>query len=523
VRTRCSRGARLLAALAACVLAAGASSCGADGKAVRVSEPAPVPGGVLRYPLSSDPQSITPIHASTSDELTVVRALYAGLVDADAANGGLAPVVARTWHAGPGLRTFTFLLRPGLRFADGTPLTANTFVQDWNIVCRAGGTAAKLLTSVEGGDGCGTDTWLGPLTGVRAPEADRLEVRLRFAFAGFPAVLANPGTWAFPPQLAQTDAEIQAMDAGPVGAGPFRLASRSASALTLERNPAAVQPAHLDGVTLDVMPPSDADRAAMAAYRGGRLDVADVPPQQAQVTMADPVLSRQLLVRPVAAVTVVLLQPSARLGPAQRRAIAWATDAPAVASSVTGGVSTVADGLVPAVTPEYLPGVSPYAHDPAVARRLAPAGSFPRDVPLAAFPDRGLPGLATPERVAETLVEGYRRAGLPVRRGRCCVAPALVARVVAAYPSADGILSQLVAEDDLGSLAPARSTADPARRAQRYAALARRILDEATVIPVTFDARALVVSPRVHHFQIDSLGLPHFESCWLTGGRPASS
>jgi len=43
------------------------------------------------------------------------------------------------------------------------------------------------------------------------------------------------------------------------------------------------------------------------------------------------------------------------------------------------------------------------------------------------------------------------------------------------------------------------------------------------VIPVTFDARAFVVSPRVSHFQIDSLGLPHLETCWLTGPTPAGS
>lgn len=523
MRTPCSSSGSRFAAPAACLLAIALAlaGCGGDGGAAAAGEPSPQQGGVLRYPLATRPQHLTPPLASTRDELMVVRALFSGLVDVDPETGGLVPVIARSWHASDGLRSFSFRLRTDVRFSNGAPVSAGTFVDDWSFVCRVNGPAAPLLAVIQGGEGCGEAGWVGPLTGVSAPAPDRLEVRLRTPFADFPAVLANPGLWAFPAAIAQD--ELAGAGSTVVGSGPFVLGgSPTDSPLVLERNPAALHPAHVDSVELTPLPGGDAQRAAMAGFRQGIYDLAEVPVQQAQVTMADPELSRRLLVQPIAAVTLVALRPSPRLGLDQRRALAWATDAHTVAASVTGGVSVVADGLVPPVMASYAPGESPYTYDKSMARRTL-AGRPLVGVTASAVPDAVLPGLADTRRVMAALIAGYRRAGLPVEEARAGTGSAVVVRLDAAYPAADAILSQVVPRGDDRSLAPARGTADPGQRADRYRQLAARLLDAATVIPVTFDARAFVVSPRVSHFQIDSLGLPHLETCWLTGPTPAGS
>jgi ABC-type transport system substrate-binding protein len=474
---------------------------------------------VLRYPLSRPVvKEITPPFASTRDELTVVRSLFDGLVDIDPATGRLSPAIARNWSASRDLRSFSFVLRADARFSNGVGVSAGTFVDDWNFLCRVNGSAAALLSVVEGGEGCGTGSWTGPLSGVTAPSPGRLEVRLSRPFADFPSMVANPGLWAFPAAIAQE--EYAGGHPQVVGSGPFRVAEQTPDHILLERNPRAIRRAHLDGVDFALLPGGDAQRAGLAGYRQGTYDVAEVPARQAQVTMADPVLSRQMLVQPIAATTLVVLKPSQRLGLDQRQALGWTTDAHTVAASVTGGVSTVADGLIPPVMPEYTPGASPYSFDRGQARRLL-AGRGLHGVTVGAVRDLRFPGLVDTGRIAGTLVAGYHRAGIPVAEVRGRRASAVVVRLDAEYPSVDAILSQLVPGGDLEALAPARSTADREKRADLYRELADRLLGQATVIPVTFDGRAFVVSPRVSHFQIDSLGLPHLASCWMTAEAAA--
>jgi ABC-type transport system substrate-binding protein len=472
-----------------------------------VGEPRPVGGGRLRMPLAGDPASITPLGARTLDELTVARELFAGLVDIDPSTGAIVPVIARSWTRSADLRTFTFRLRNDVRFSDGTPITARTFADDWTTVCQSGAPAADLLASIEGGSGCGHAGWSAPLRGVRATSPLRLEIHLSAPFADFASVLANPGTWAFPPDRAATPAGRRAFEQAPVGAGPFALRSWTPGRrIELTANPRAVVRPHLDGVTFLLLPKPDGARAAMRGFARGLVDVAEVPPVQAQVTMADPRLSKRLLVQPTESATIVLVHPSASLDAAERRALAYGTDAQSVATSVMGGVSTVADGLVPAGTPASPPGVWPYDYDAGAARHLL------QGLPAVRLRLGAGPGS---EDAVATLVAGYRDAGIDATAGGRS-AQVTVARIFARYPGPDGMLAQLAGPAGRPLIQRARATADADRRAALYAAAERAILDPGTVIPVTFDGRAFVVSARVTRFQIDPLGLPHLELCRLT-------
>ena len=83
------------------------------------SQRGPVDGGTLRYALSADPVSVTPLFGGDESGLAVERNVFAGLVDVDPATLRIVPSIARSWSASADGRMFTFDLRQGVNFQDG--------------------------------------------------------------------------------------------------------------------------------------------------------------------------------------------------------------------------------------------------------------------------------------------------------------------------------------------------------------------------------------------------------------------
>jgi ABC-type transport system substrate-binding protein len=477
------------------------AGCAQDARST-VTGQRPVSGGSLRYPLTSDPASITPLGARTVDELTVERSIFSGLVDIDPGTGRLTGVAAASWKADADQRTFTFTLRQGMAFSNGEPLTADTFAQDWAIVCSVNAPAAPLLRVIEGAQDCGRGGTALP--GVRVVSPQVLQIRLSQPFADLPALLAAPSTWAFPPDLAGSEQARAGFERQPVGSGPFTLTSWApGSRIVLARNPSAVGGiAHLDTVEFSLLPKADAPQAAMDAYRRGSFDVAEVPPGDVQLTMTDPSLSRQLLILPLLSDTLLRVPAERVPSLRQRRGLAYGMDSPTVARSVTGGSATVADGLIPVGTPGYVPGVSPYVYDPGVAGRYLTGAALGR---LTIGAPEGL------DPVASTLAAGYRELRVPAEHLAGRPGRVNVYRLDAAYPSPDALLAPLASPASQDLLRSARATAEPVARAALYQKLASQELASATDLPIVFNARALVISPKLSGAQFDFLGLPHLQ------------
>jgi peptide/nickel transport system substrate-binding protein len=102
------------------------------------------------------PQTLDPAKAAQNDAWFTELA-YEPLI-VRRSNGRLAPGLARSWaYTGTGNKTFVLSLRPGVKFSDGSALTAQTVVGHLKYVVASGGQMAPMLT----GD---TFTATGPLT-----------------------------------------------------------------------------------------------------------------------------------------------------------------------------------------------------------------------------------------------------------------------------------------------------------------------------------------------------------------------
>jgi oligopeptide transport system substrate-binding protein len=200
------------------------------------SVPKPHPGATLRLALPLAPATLDPATAADLPSLNVAHELYAGLTRFSP--GGVEPDLAESWDVEQGGLVWTFHLRKGIRWSDDTPIVAADFRRAW-LHALAPGTRAPYagaeLGIVRGARHLHAAGNGG--LGVEAPDDRTLRVTLQHPVPWFDELVAYPVAM---PQPRRPTAF----------SGPFRLASRTAERLVLERNfnywdAASVKPSRL--------------------------------------------------------------------------------------------------------------------------------------------------------------------------------------------------------------------------------------------------------------------------------------
>lgn len=84
------------------------------------------PASTLRYDLRSSPVSLDPQYAQSDEAIAVTKNAFEGLT-AISDSGKVIPACAESWSVSDDKRTYTFLLREDLRWANGDALVAEDF------------------------------------------------------------------------------------------------------------------------------------------------------------------------------------------------------------------------------------------------------------------------------------------------------------------------------------------------------------------------------------------------------------
>ena len=204
--------ARGLAAAAVLVLA----GCGGS------STPGPQGGASLRLALPLVPRVLDPAKASDLPSLNVSHELYAGLTRFSGT--GVEPDLAESWDVGEGGLVWTFHLREEIRWSDDTPITAADFKRSWLRALRPSTNAPYAgpeLGIVRGARHLHA-TGKGSI-GVQVLDDQTLRVTLQHPVPWLDELVAFPVAAPAPPRPR-------------LYSGPFRVASRAAGELVLERN-----------------------------------------------------------------------------------------------------------------------------------------------------------------------------------------------------------------------------------------------------------------------------------------------
>ena len=120
-------------------------------------------GKQLVVQVGPNPETLDPALNSAVDGANTILHLYEGLLIVDE-NSQLAPGQAESWETSEDGLTWTFHLRDGLKWSDGSDLTANDFVYSWKRIAAAE-TAAPYAATV-----------LGPIKGFEEAAGTPAEV-----------------------------------------------------------------------------------------------------------------------------------------------------------------------------------------------------------------------------------------------------------------------------------------------------------------------------------------------------------
>lgn len=281
----------LVLVLALAMVATLLAACGGSNNAPAGSGSA-APSGEkeLKVQVGPNPETLDPALNSAVDGANTILHAFEGLLVVDE-KGELAPGQAETWETSEDGLTWTFHLRDGLKWSDGTDLTADDFVYSWKRICdplTAAPYADTVLSMVEGFDKA-IEGDLDAL-GVSAPDPQTFVVKLAqpCTFFGSLAAFAT----MMPVQKATIEANGDAWATAPesyVSNGPFYMVEWvQGSHITFAKNPYYwnADAVKLDKLTFMLIEDSN---AAYSAYQQGEvLMIKDVPTEEIPTLQGNP-------------------------------------------------------------------------------------------------------------------------------------------------------------------------------------------------------------------------------------------
>ncbi|MGH2915941.1 MAG: ABC transporter substrate-binding protein [Solirubrobacteraceae bacterium] len=191
-----------------------ASSSSSSGAAAAPATGTPVKGGTLNLAQQTPATAMNPLIVSDSGGLCMLAQTGEFLTYDNNVTLQLEPMLATSWsHNGDGT-VWTFKLRPGVKFHNGQPLTADDVVYTFKALCDPKNSSNAL------------STFTGVLTpaGVRKVDAETVAFHLESANGNFPYIVSSDNYNAI---VVPKGTDFAKWGSTFVGTGPFKLQSYS--------------------------------------------------------------------------------------------------------------------------------------------------------------------------------------------------------------------------------------------------------------------------------------------------------
>jgi oligopeptide transport system substrate-binding protein len=364
-------------------LALVAVACGGDEEPVATGptgatgETGAVTGGEFSMSIC-EPESLIPqVNAETCGS-QVLKSLFTPLIQFDPATDELVFAVAESIESDDNI-TWTVTLREGWTFHDGTPVTAQSFVDAWNWGAYApNGAGNNYFFGPFGVNIVGYDA-LNPAEGD--PETDQLSgltvvddrtftVELGAPFSEFPITV---GYNAFYPLPESFFADSEAFNEAPIGNGPYMVDEQGwqhdVGVNVLRYEDYAGTPGNADAIEFRIYANLDTSYRDVQA---GNLDIGDVPSDQIEAGKAE--FGDRFIESPSSSFSYIgfpLYQPEFE-NPDLRKAFSMAIDRDAIISAIFFDTLVAADDYVSPVVQGYRAGAcgEPCTFDAAAAKAL---------------------------------------------------------------------------------------------------------------------------------------------------------
>ncbi|MEU6714071.1 ABC transporter substrate-binding protein [Nonomuraea sp. NPDC046802] len=543
LRRRGTRGSGVAVMLAASL---GLTACG--GGTAQDRGATPVLGGTLRFAVHAEPSNLDP-HASPSDVTGLLtRPVLDSLVAMDGA-GRIRPWLAESWKVSADHRTYTFTLRDGVRFSDGTPFDAAAVKANLDHVVdprTKSALAAGLIPSYRE---------------TEVVDARTARVELSRPHSPLLSALSTPYLGMQSPAALKKGPEFLARQI--VGSGPFVMESFvPRQGAVYHRNPNYAWPpqgaAHTGAARLERLQirtiPEDSVR--VGALTSGQVDaIGGVPPVNVEQLRAGSGLKVDSRQAPGGTYNYY---PNTASGPFTdvrvRQAFGSGIDFATIVEKLYFGVYEPSSSPVAPGTAGYAPDIGDLRrYDPQAAAALLdqagwtgrdPQGYRTKDGRRLTIRWMFVKSIAREQRdvLAEQVQAAARKLGFEVRfldvtlstyagvaaRGDYDLADFSWQRVdadalrdlfhSANVPAADGAGSNAARYSDPqvdAWLDRTLRTEDPAERAELYADVQRKVIQDAAVFPVYSPAYVLAVGERARDIGWEQQAYPSFYGAWV--------
>ena len=317
---------------------------------------------VVTMNIGSDPRSVDPALASTTNEHVLVNQLFEGLTRQGPE--GIVPGVAKEWSFDKDTNTYTFILRDA-QFSNGDPITAEDFVYSWKRALdpRTGSEYAYQLYYIKGAQALNEIDLAAPdaeeqinagleTVGVRALDESTLEVTLEGLAPYFLSLVAFPTYHPVNKNVVENDPDWGSSVTSLVSNGPYVLQSWvHGEKIVVVTNDKYWDKDIVSIDQLDFLMIEQAN-TQLIMWETGQLDITtdNVPVTELDRLEKEGVLKKQ----PVIATRFIFLnnERAPLDDPRVRSALSMALDREAITHSVIKSGSTPATAYVPPGMPE---------------------------------------------------------------------------------------------------------------------------------------------------------------------------
>lgn len=323
---------------------------------------------VLTVGINTPPISIDPLKAANGIGRWYQDPAYASVLSTDKDGKVIAGLADKWGYVGTDNKSFSFTLREGLVFADGTPVTAQAVVDSYNYFKENGSGPTKAYFAA-----------------ITAEAAGDLQVNLTSTEPNpIMDLLLTEDNLAFSPISPEGLKDDNARSAETFGVGPYVLDSAETvpnDHYTYVKNPNYYDTSAAKFDKIEVKVILDATQLVQAV-KTGQVDVVQVDPTVADTSIPENI---NKIDRVGAWNGIYITDRNGTVVPAfasqyVRQALSWAVDRASIASSTLGSYG--GPGVQPAV-----PGPAPWGYDPALektygydvdkAKALLAKGGFP--------------------------------------------------------------------------------------------------------------------------------------------------
>ncbi|MBC8161972.1 MAG: peptide ABC transporter substrate-binding protein [Roseiflexaceae bacterium] len=369
------------------------------------------PADTLRWSIEgvSDLASLDPAKAGDNPTVTVVNLIFGGLLRLNESLE-VQPNDAASWVVSEDGKTYTFTLREGLVFADGTAVTAADYVFSINraIQPETGSFIAPgQFSGIRGAQQVISGS-ADMASGLRSLDDRTLQIELVAPSAAFLQLLTFPSTAVVPRQLSAQDGWAEQQ---PFGTGPYVVKSWTrGESILLAANERYWQ--GKPGVPLINISFSSESATAYERYLAGQLDIMGSLQNPLPASML-PAVAGLPDFRTSASLNTRYIGFNNLLPPFNsddaRRAFALAVDRFAIANQVLGGEAIAAERILPPqMIGTRLP-IRPIVFDPDAARAALEQAGFSSGAALPPITLTYAPEGGENELVIQALQQGWKQ------------------------------------------------------------------------------------------------------------------